>query len=205
MQEIIEEKVYNVILDDEGYWTGQFSIVGKLEGSIPMKSIPDEADRLKQRCYKPVDEKWEYYPERYEILSKEVELSKLQLVKNRLFKRVESCAKEYFATTTATSAAHGGVAAQYAIDETSRSLLADEIKMCEVAKTRGREYQPSWNAAGQNCTHDWTYEELLDLSLDLAAVIKPAVNRKIMLMNQIMEATTLEELESIDISFGEEV
>lgn len=63
-------------------------------------------------------------------------------------------------------------------------------------------YQPSWNAAGEPCTYDWTLNELKQLAAEIEAVVRPLISKQQTMEVQIKGATTIEEAKSVSLSFA---
>lgn len=62
-------------------------------------------------------------------------------------------------------------------------------------------FQPSWNARGEECTYDWTLEELVILGADIEARVRPLVSLQQSMESQIMSALTKEEILAVTITF----
>lgn len=67
-----EEEVktsYVIRLDDDGYWTGDYSENGDLIGNtVEVETLPDEVDRLKKLSYRLIDDALVFDEERYNAL-----------------------------------------------------------------------------------------------------------------------------------------
>lgn len=73
-EEIVEPTIYNVILDENGYFTGMACIAkySRFEGGIDVESLPpDTDDNIMKKSYKLADGIWEFDEERYEELLEE--------------------------------------------------------------------------------------------------------------------------------------
>lgn len=69
-----------VLLKDE-YFTGNYAIVGDIEGGIEVKELPPMEDSKKILAYKLENEEWIFDEEKYqEILNKETEEEKQQKI-----------------------------------------------------------------------------------------------------------------------------
>lgn len=95
------------------------------------------------------------------------------------------------------STAHGGVEAYYTATAEKQNLLMAMIMMSQM----NPDYQPSWNAAGQECTYDWTLEELLVLAGDIEAFVRPLVSAQQAMEVAINNAADTDEVKEIDITF----
>lgn len=68
-----------VQLNEQGYFTGNYAIVGDIENSIEVESLPPyEYDSLKQQSCKLVDNSWVLDEEHYNRLVSEFEARKVE-------------------------------------------------------------------------------------------------------------------------------
>lgn len=111
--------------------------------------------------------------------------------------------ENYLATHPVTSKCHGGKEKQYSITKDKQVLLANMILMCQAAAQSGTEYQPSWNAAGEPCSYDWTVQELLQLAFEAEAVVRPLISHQQTIEAEINTASTKEDALAISVEFGE--
>lgn len=112
----------------------------------------------------------------------------------------------YLADHPITSSVHGGVAKQYSITSEKQQYLAQMIMMAQAAVQNTAEgetstFQPSWNASGEECTYDWTLEELWTLSMEIEAVVRPLVSRQQSMESAITKAQTVDEVLAVSITF----
>lgn len=104
---------------------------------------------------------------------------------------------KYTEMSTITSKAHKGVEAAYSISEEKQQRLMAMVMMA----TMNPEYQPSWNAAGEECSYDWTLDELQALAADIEVVIRPLVSKQQSAESLIRAAKTIEEIDVVDVSY----
>ena len=88
----------------------------------------------------------------------------------------------------------------YSVTEEKQSLLNSNIASYERAKALGIEYPLKWNSTGEECT-EWTYEELVTLSLTIAAYVAPKVSKQQSIEIAIKSCETAEELDKVVISY----
>ena len=88
----------------------------------------------------------------------------------------------------------------YSVTEEKQALLNGNLASYERATKAGIDYPLKWNSTGDECT-EWSYEDLLILSLSIAAYVAPRVSAQQALEIQIKNCTTMEELESIEIKY----
>lgn len=88
----------------------------------------------------------------------------------------------------------------YSVTEEKQSLLNGNLASYERATKAGIDYPLKWNSTGDECT-EWSYEDLLTLSLSIAAYVAPRVSAQQALEIQIKNCTTMEELDSIEIKY----
>ena len=62
----------------------------------------------------------------------------------------------------------------YSVTEEKQSLLNNNLTSFERADNAGLPYPLKWNATGEECT-EWEYEELVALSLAIAAYVAPKI------------------------------
>lgn len=100
-----------------------------------------------------------------------------------------------------SSSCHGGVAALYTCTLEKQQLLNNAIALCEIHNKLGDDYTPSWNAHGQECTYDWTLNELIVLAIQIEAAVKPLISAQQSTEAKINVATTTEEAMAVNITF----
>ena len=89
---------------------------------------------------------------------------------------------------------------RYACTEEKQALLNGNLASFERAKAAGIEYPLKWNSTGDECVA-WEYSDLLVLSLSIAGYVAPRVSRQQAIELEIKACVTLDELESIVISY----
>ena len=88
----------------------------------------------------------------------------------------------------------------YSVTEEKQALLNSNIASYERAKAMGVEYPLKWNSTGEECT-EWTYENLVTLSLNIAAYVAPKVSQQQSIEIAIKSCETAEELDKVVISY----
>lgn len=88
----------------------------------------------------------------------------------------------------------------YSVTKEKQTLLANALQVYQMKVQAGLPATLKWNATGEECT-EWTLEELTALALAIAEYVEPLVTHQQALEVQIRNATTLEELEGIEISY----
>ena len=88
----------------------------------------------------------------------------------------------------------------YSVTEEKQALLNSNLASYERAKSAGIDYPLKWNASGEECT-EWTYENLVALSLSIAEYVAPKVARQQMIEINIKAAQTFAELKEIVICY----
>ncbi len=109
--------------------------------------------------------------------------------------------ENYLEANPITSDCHGGIEKQYTITKEKQALLTQEIAIVQMAIQEDIEYQPSWNAAGEACTYDWTLEELKQLDFEAVMVVKPLVSHQQTIEVQIIAAQTKEDVLAVSIEY----
>lgn len=88
----------------------------------------------------------------------------------------------------------------YSVTEEKQALLNSNLASYERAKSAGIDYPLKWNASGEECT-EWTYEELVGLSLAIAEYVAPKVSRQQAIEIAIKAAQSSAELKEIVICY----
>lgn len=88
----------------------------------------------------------------------------------------------------------------YSVTAEKQSLLNSNLASYERAKAAGITYPLKWNASGEECTA-WTYEDLVALSLSIAAYVAPRVSKQQEIEIFINACTAADDLDSIEVSY----
>ena len=88
----------------------------------------------------------------------------------------------------------------YSVTEEKQSLLNSNIASYERAKALGIDYPLKWNSTGEECT-EWTYTDLVTLSLTIAAYVAPKVSKQQSIEITIKSCENTEDLDRIMISY----
>ena len=88
----------------------------------------------------------------------------------------------------------------YSVTEEKQSLLNSNIASYERAEALGVEYPLKWNSTGEECV-EWSYTDLVTLSLTIAAYVAPKVSQQQSIEIQIKACETAEELDKVVISY----
>ena len=88
----------------------------------------------------------------------------------------------------------------YSVTEEKQALLNGNLASYERATELGVEYPLKWNATGSEC-ESWDYNDLLILSLSIAAYVAPKVAIQQSIEIAIKECDTIEEIENIVIDY----
>lgn len=88
----------------------------------------------------------------------------------------------------------------YSVTEEKQALLNGNLASYERATKAGIEYPLKWNSTGEECS-EWTYNELLSLSLSIAAYVAPKVATQQTIEIVIKECDTIEDIENIVINY----
>ena len=89
---------------------------------------------------------------------------------------------------------------QYSVTEEKQSLLNSNIASYERAKALGIEYPLKWNSTGEECV-EWSYTDLVALSLTIAAYVAPKVSKQQSIEISIKSCENTEDLDRIVISY----
>ena len=154
---------------------------------IPVKNIPDSVELLKW-CYTAEHgfyENPDYVPP--DILS-DLKEAKIAESKTKL------------AEWLANSPLLFSDGKYYSVTEEKQSLLNSNIASYERAEALGVEYPLKWNSTGEECV-EWSYPDLVTLSLTIAAYVAPKVSQQQSIEIQIKACETAEELDKVVISY----
>ena len=89
---------------------------------------------------------------------------------------------------------------QYSVTEEKQSLLNSNIASYERAKALGIDYPLKWNSTGEECV-EWSYADLVALSLTIAAYVAPKVSKQQSIEISIKSCENTEDLDRIVISY----
>lgn len=88
----------------------------------------------------------------------------------------------------------------YSVTEEKQALLNGNLASYERATKAGVEYPLKWNSTGEECV-EWSYDDLLTLSLSIAGYVAPKVAVQQSTEIAIKECGTIEEIENIVIDY----
>ena len=88
----------------------------------------------------------------------------------------------------------------YSCTEEKQSLLNSNLASYERATNAGIEYPLKWNATTAECT-EFSYNDLLALSLSIAAYVAPKVSKQQSIEVQIRNCETVEAVDAIEINY----
>ena len=161
---------------------------GYIDGAVDVTDdIPDDFEPLK---YKLVEGKLILNPD-YVPPSADISAEKLAKITESKTKLAEWLANNPLLYSDGK---------YYSVTEEKQSLLNSNIASYERANALGIEYPLKWNSTGEECT-EWTYEELVTLSLTIAAYVAPKVSKQQSIEITIKSCETAEELDKVVISY----
>lgn len=88
----------------------------------------------------------------------------------------------------------------YSVTEEKQSLLNNNLASYERASAAGITYPLKWNSTGEECV-EWEYNDLLSLSLNIAAYVASKVSIQQAYEVQIRSAESIDEIDGIVISY----
>ena len=180
-----------------GYCTGNYAIIGGCDDWIEVDELPSK-DATELKAYKKrIDGGLEFDAEKYAVLCCAIQETQLATLKAEKILHSKQKLEDTLSVTKLISKAHRGVEKKYSITAAKQQYLTYEILTAQADAS----YKPSWNATGEESTDDWTIEELMQLAVEMKCVVQPLVRKQQKLEKSINKATTIEELEAIDISF----
>lgn len=90
----------------------------------------------------------------------------------------------------------------YSVTEEKQALLNGNLASYERAKSVSIEYPLKWNSTGEGCT-DWSYNDLMTLSLNIAAYVAPKVAIQQNIELDIKACETMDEINAVVIDYDE--
>ena len=90
----------------------------------------------------------------------------------------------------------------YSVTEEKQALLNGNLASYERAKSVGIEYPLKWNSTGSSCL-EWEYNDLLALSLTIAAYVAPKVAIQQNIELDIKACETMDEIDAVVIDYDE--
>ena len=90
----------------------------------------------------------------------------------------------------------------YSVTEEKQALLNGNLASYERAKSVGVEYPLKWNSTGSSCL-EWEYNDLLTLSLTIAAYVAPKVAIQQNIELDIKACETIEDIDAVVIDYDE--
>ena len=90
----------------------------------------------------------------------------------------------------------------YSVTEEKQTLLNGNLASYERAKSVGIEYPLKWNSTGSSCV-EWEYNDLLALSLTIAAYVAPKVAIQQNIELDIKACETMGEIDAVVIDYDE--
>lgn len=88
----------------------------------------------------------------------------------------------------------------YSVTAEKQSLLNSNLSSYERAMGANLNYPLKWNATGEECT-EWDYEDLVGLSLAIAAYVAPKVAEQQAIEIALNACTTIDELNGVAIAY----
>ena len=157
---------------------------------IPVKNIPDGVELLKW-CY--TAEKGFYENPDYTPPSADISAIKLAKIEESKTKLAEWLANNPLIFTDGK---------YYSVTEEKQALLNGNLASYERATKAGIEYPLKWNSTGEECT-EWNYNDLLTLSLSIAAYVAPKVSMQQKIELDIKACETMDDINTIVINYDE--
>lgn len=128
------------------------------------------------------------------------DLETLEFVKTKKIAASKKALAAYLESHPITSFAHGGKEGLYAVTEEKQNLMALNYTTYQIKKNAGLEAILTWNETGKEC-EVWTEEEFVQLIIEIETYVKPLVSAQQSMEMQIQTATTIQEVNAVEISF----
>lgn len=107
---------------------------------------------------------------------------------------------EFLEQNPIVSTAHGGIAGTYSVTEEKQQLMALNYTTYQIKKAAGIESVLTWNETGKEC-EIWEEAEFVQLIIEIEAYVKPRVSAQQSYEQQIQAATTLKEVDAVEIIY----
>lgn len=114
----------------------------------------------------------------------------------------KSLLEQYYEEHPLFSTVHKEAGEYYSVTSDKQSYLMSMIALVDQSKALGVEFQPTWNATGEQC-EPWTELELKQLALQIAQFVYPAVSKQQSYEKQIKELELVEDIQALVIDYGE--
>lgn len=92
----------------------------------------------------------------------------------------------------------------YTVTAEKQSLLLTNIATYQMVQQTGVDCPLTWNDTGEECEL-WTFEQLLQLSMEIRAYVAPIISLQQHIEVNINKCTTIEELKKVNIDFTKEI
>lgn len=165
------------------------SLGGYIEGGIDVDDIPNEVMSCPSKwCY--IEGKYTENPNYTAVNIAEIKAEKVEESKEKLAEWLASHPMTY------------KDGKQYSVTAEKQSLLNGNLSSYERAQgaSPSVKYPLKWNATGEECT-EWEYENLVGLSLAIAAYVAPKVAEQQAIEIAINACSTIEELNGVVIAY----
>lgn len=169
-----------------------------------IRTVSEVLDEFNTSTVPALNEKIETVEASVKAITEEPNMSNMTLgeAKKYLTGISKQLLEEYLASHPITSSCHGGEEKQYSITSEKQQYLSMMVLMTTMAIEKDIPYTPSWNATGEACTYDWTLDELQQLAIEIETVVRPLVSKQQNYEKQIEVCTSIEELQSIVITYA---
>ena len=124
----------------------------------------------------------------------------LEYKKQKVIESKEMLA-DYLLKHPIKSSCHGNKEALYSITEEKQSLMVRALLMYQSKVEAGIDAELRWNSTGNEC-EVWTIDEFKQLMLEIDAVVSPLVSAQQKYEKDVMECTTKDDVDNIELEFG---
>ena len=184
--------IYQITINEKNILTN-WSIGGYIPNGIDVSVIPQEVMNSKDLS------QWCYSQEKNFYLNPDY-LPPDTLTPFKESKIIES--KDKLAEWLANHPMTYKDGKQYSVTAEKQSLLNGNLASYERAKAAGIDYPLKWNSTGDECL-DWSYEDLVALSLSIAGYVAPKVAMQQAIELQIKACESADEINEIVINYDE--
>lgn len=182
-----EQKTEDFDGQTETYYEYDYNEIIAPTDELPIEEIRKNPEKYLEYAYTPGEKPL-------------TEEEALALAKQEKIARSKVLLAEHLERNPITSTAHGGEAGVYSVTEEKQQLMALNYNTYQIKKASGLDATLTWNETGKGC-EVWTEPEYVQLILEIEMYVKPLVSMQQSYENLIANASTLEEVEAIEIVY----
>lgn len=170
----------------------------QVDGTVVLVKIEEEEYRTLRELLDAGEQP--VFPEEEPEPVPETDAETLAWAKNKKIGLSKAMLAAYLEANPIVSTAHNGEVGTYSVTEEKQQLMALNYNTYQIKKAAGLDAELTWNETGQEC-EVWTEAEYVQLIIEIEAYVKPLVSKQQSIEKQIQEATCLQEVDAVEISY----